>query len=67
MATARNTVLHCFTESPAKALARKNFKKTKIMVGTNENEGYYFLIYFLTDIFKKQASMVAPHTRCDKV
>ena len=41
-----------FPESPARALARKNFKHTKLLLGTNTNEGYYFLIYFL-DLFEK--------------
>ena len=41
-----------FPESPARALARKNFKHTKLLLGTNRNEGYYFLIYFLAGIFK---------------
>ena len=45
---------HFFPDSPAKALKRKNFKKTSILLGTNRNEGHYFLIYYLTDIFKKQ-------------
>lgn len=43
-----------FPDSPARALARENFKKTKILLGTNSNEGHYFVLYYLTDIFKKQ-------------
>ena len=34
-------------ESPANALRRGNFKKTRLLLGTNRNEGYYFLIYYL--------------------
>ena len=43
-----------FPDTPAKALQRKNFKKTNILLGTNLNEGHYFIIYYLTDIFKKE-------------
>ena len=43
-----------FPETPARALARQNFKKTNILLGSNENEGHYFIIYYLTDTFKKQ-------------
>ena len=43
-----------FPESPVKALERKSFKKTNILIGTNVNEGFYFIIYYLADIFKRQ-------------
>ena len=33
------------------------FKKTKILLGTNSNEGHYFVLYYLTDIFKKQENI----------
>jgi acetylcholinesterase len=46
-----------FPESPAKALKNENFKKTKILLGTNSNEGLYFVLYYLTDIFKKQENI----------
>eukprot|EP00095_Tigriopus_kingsejongensis_P010296 maker-scaffold148_size310697-snap-gene-0.17 protein:Tk10296 transcript:maker-scaffold148_size310697-snap-gene-0.17-mRNA-1 annotation:"acetylcholinesterase 1" len=39
-------------ESPAKALEKKHFKNTNILLGTNRNEGYYFIMYYLTDVFK---------------
>ena len=42
-----------FPDSPATALANENFKKTKILLGTNSNEGHYFVLYYLTEIFKK--------------
>lgn len=41
-----------FPESPAKALEKKNFKKTNILIGTNQNEGFFFIIYYLADIFR---------------
>jgi len=43
-----------FPDSPEKALQRKNFKKTNILVGANRNEGNYFILYYLTNIFKNQ-------------
>jgi len=43
-----------FPDSPEKALQRKNFKKTNILLGNNRNEGNYFILYYLTNIFKKQ-------------
>ena len=46
-----------FPESPAKALAKENFKKTKILLGTNSNEGHYFVLYYLTEIFKRQENI----------
>ena len=37
---------------------RKNFKKTSILLGTNLNEGHYFIIYYLTEIFKKEVRFI---------
>ena len=45
-----------FPDTPGKALQRKNFKKTSILLGTNRNEGHYFIIYYLTEIFKKEVT-----------
>lgn len=41
-----------FPESPGTALRKQNFKKTKIMLGANQNEGFFFLLYFLTETFQ---------------
>ncbi|XP_026467181.1 acetylcholinesterase-like [Ctenocephalides felis] len=41
-------------ESPQRALKRGNFKKTDILTGSNTEEGYYFIIYYLTELFKKE-------------
>lgn len=41
-------------ESPQRSMATKNFKKANIMMGSNTEEGYYFIIYFLTDLFKRE-------------
>ena len=43
-----------FTDSPARALARKNFKRTEILLGVNKEEGHYFILYYLSDILKRQ-------------
>nr|QVD39207.1 Acetylcholine esterase [Schistocerca gregaria] len=41
-------------ETPQRSLAAKNFKKTNIMMGSNTEEGYYFIIYYLTELFRKE-------------
>lgn len=41
-------------EDPSVSLLNKDFKKTKILMGTNLNEGMYFIIYYLTELFKLQ-------------
>ena len=38
-------------------LSRETFKKSKILLGTNSNEGLYFVIYYLTEIFKKRENI----------
>ncbi|XP_067014479.2 acetylcholinesterase [Anabrus simplex] len=44
-------------ELPQKSLAAKNFKKTNILMGSNTEEGYYFIIYYLTQLFKKEENV----------
>ena len=50
---------------------RKNFKKASILLGTNYNEGHYFIIYYLTEIFKKEVNFtkkpVFQLTRIDSI
>lgn len=41
-------------EPPSRSLANKNFKKTNILMGSNTEEGYYFIIYYLTELFRKE-------------
>ena len=53
-----------FPDTPAKALQRKNFKKTSILLGTNLNEGHYFIIYYLTEIFKKEVILLGSPVAC---
>ena len=40
-------------EMPEISLATKNFKKTNILLGSNTDEGNFFIVYYLTDLFKK--------------
>lgn len=37
---------------PENLLENKDFKKTKLLLGSNTEEGTYFIIYHLTDLFK---------------
>ncbi|KAJ1529628.1 hypothetical protein ONE63_006392 [Megalurothrips usitatus] len=41
-------------ETPQKSLATRNFKKTNILMGSNTEEGYYFILYYLTELFRKE-------------
>nr|WBW70144.1 venom protein [Lampona murina] len=41
-------------EMPLTSLATKNFKQANILMGSNSEEGTYFIIYFLTDKFKNR-------------
>ncbi|KAK4310704.1 hypothetical protein Pmani_017733 [Petrolisthes manimaculis] len=41
-------------ELPSKSLRNNNFKKTNIMMGSNTEEGFWFIMYFLTDIFRRE-------------
>ena len=43
-----------FPESPRRALARKNYKMTNILLGANKDEGNYFNIYYLYNILKNE-------------
>lgn len=44
-------------DHPARSLATNNFKKTNIMMGSNTEEGYYFIIYYLTELFRKEENV----------
>nr|WRI50106.1 acetylcholinesterase 1 [Aleuroglyphus ovatus] len=39
-------------DQPEKLLESKDFKKTKLLLGSNTEEGTYFIIYHLTELFK---------------
>lgn len=40
-------------EAPEVSLQTKNFKKTKLLLGSDREEGHFFIIYHLIDMFKK--------------
>ncbi|XP_020287286.1 acetylcholinesterase-like isoform X2 [Pseudomyrmex gracilis] len=39
-------------ESPQRSLATTSFKKANILMGSNTEEGFYFIIYYLTELFR---------------
>ncbi|KAG8035019.1 hypothetical protein G9C98_005441 [Cotesia typhae] len=39
-------------ETPQQSLATASFKKANILMGSNTEEGYYFIIYYLTELFR---------------
>lgn len=41
-------------ETPQKSLQHGRFKKTDILTGSNTEEGYYFIIYYLTELLRKE-------------
>ncbi|XP_076370825.1 acetylcholinesterase-like [Tachypleus tridentatus] len=41
-------------EHPSISLATKNFKKTDVLMGSNSEEGTYWIIYYLTELFKRE-------------
>lgn len=44
-------------ETPQKSLDTKNFKKTNVLLGANRDEGHFFIIYYLTDLFKNEENV----------
>lgn len=44
-------------ESPQKSLETKNFKKTNVMMGANKDEGVFFIMYYLTDLFRNEETV----------
>merc|ERR1719367_702973 len=44
-------------ETPRESMRTKNFKKTNIMMGANRDEGNYFIIYYLTELFKNEENV----------
>jgi len=41
-------------ESPGTAMRLENFKKTNVLLGSNKDEGNYFILYFFQDTFPRQ-------------
>ena len=44
-------------ESPKRSLATRNFKKTNILMGSNTEEGYFFIFYYLYHLFPKEENV----------
>lgn len=40
-------------EPPSVSLSSRNFKKTNILIGSNQDEGNYFIVFYLSELFKK--------------
>nr|AAK09373.1 acetylcholinesterase precursor [Schizaphis graminum] len=45
-------------DHPQKSLSTNNFKKTNILMGSNSEEGYYSIFYYLTELFKKEENVM---------
>ncbi len=41
-------------EKPSTSLRNMNFKKTNIMMGSNQDEGMFFIFYYLPEMFQKK-------------
>ncbi|XP_051153447.1 acetylcholinesterase-like [Leptopilina boulardi] len=39
-------------ETPQRSLLTESFKKANILMGSNTEEGFYFIIYYLTELFR---------------
>ena len=44
--------------SPLRILQTGNFKKTEVLLGANKDEGSYFLIDYLTHLFKLKDNVI---------
>ncbi|KAG8224879.1 hypothetical protein J437_LFUL006473 [Ladona fulva] len=44
-------------QTPGRSLATKDFKKASILLGSNTEEGYYFILYYLTELFRKEENV----------
>ncbi|XP_039295607.1 acetylcholinesterase [Nilaparvata lugens] len=44
-------------DHPHRSLATKNFKKTNILMGSNTEEGYSFIFYHLTELFRNEENV----------
>lgn len=50
---------HFLETDPSTALEQENFKKTNILLGSNKDEGFYFLLYYFPDLFPRLEEDVA--------
>lgn len=39
-------------ETPSRSMITESFKKANILMGSNTEEGFYFIIYYLTELFR---------------
>ena len=46
-------------DGPKRLLSKGQFKKTQILLGANKDEGIYFIMYYLMDIFKFNETRVS--------
>ena len=44
-------------ETPKRSMTTRNFKKCNILMGSNTEEGYYFILYYLVHIFKREENV----------
>ena len=44
-------------ESPLVSLRNQTYKKTNLLLGSNKDEGYYFILYYLTDLFRNEENV----------
>ena len=54
-------------EAPETSLQTKNFKKTNLLLGFNSEEGNYFIIYHLIDMFKKNEEVYISREDFEKI
>lgn len=43
---------------PKNCVQNKEFKNTSIIMGSNSEEGYYFIMYYLTELFRKEENIL---------
>ena len=46
-----------FDETPIESLKKGNFKTANILLGSNTEEGYSFLMYFLPELFRREKNV----------
>ena len=53
-------------DNPERILQSGELRKTPVLLGANREEGTYFLIYFLTHLFKLQHNVSAGRDGCSE-
>nr|AIY62314.1 acetylcholinesterase 1B [Lepeophtheirus salmonis] len=49
-------------KTPEKSLKEKDYKKTNILMGVNKDEGNFFIMYYLPELFKKNENVYINRT-----